>query len=161
MLLGRVCRCNFFGLFLWLLCRSLGNFFHRAFKVELLLITDFFDVHDNVILAFENALEQFFRKRVFDALSDRTAERPGSVIRVVALIDDELLGIVFQLEAKTALGQPLADFGKFDVDQAKDISQAVGISCMPTFIVFKNGNEVDRMEGASEQGIRDICNKNK
>ena len=52
-------------------------------------------------------------------------------------------------------------FGKFDVEQAEDISQEVGISCMPTFIVFKNGAEVDRMEGASEQGIRDICNKNK
>ena len=50
-------------------------------------------------------------------------------------------------------------FGKFDVDQAKDIAAQVGISCMPTFIVFKDGAEVDRMEGASEQGIRDICSK--
>ena len=50
-------------------------------------------------------------------------------------------------------------FGKFDVDQAKDIMSACGIECMPTFIVFKDGTEVDRMEGASEQGIIDICNK--
>merc|ERR1712013_317413 len=50
-------------------------------------------------------------------------------------------------------------FGKFDVDQAAEIAQEVKINCMPTFIVYKGGAEVDRMEGASEQGIRDICNK--
>merc|ERR1712018_1068775 len=42
---------------------------------------------------------------------------------------------------------------KCDVDEASDVSQAVGIRCMPTFLVFKNGAEVKRMEGASDDGL--------
>ena len=50
-------------------------------------------------------------------------------------------------------------FCKVDVDNNGEAAQAAGISCMPTFKVYKNGTEVDKLEGASEQGIKDMCAK--
>ena len=50
---------------------------------------------------------------------------------------------------------------KVDVDAASDVSGHVGIRCMPTFIVFKGGKEVERMEGASDAGLRAILTKYK
>ena len=49
-------------------------------------------------------------------------------------------------------------FKKVDVDAAAPIAQHVGIACMPTFKVYKNGVEVGKLEGASEQGIKDLIN---
>ena len=45
-------------------------------------------------------------------------------------------------------------FGKFDVDKAEDVNAECQIACMPTFIIFKDAVEVDRLKGASEEGIR-------
>ena len=42
---------------------------------------------------------------------------------------------------------------KVDVDANGEAAQAAGIQCMPTFKLYKNGAEVDKLEGASEQGI--------
>ena len=42
---------------------------------------------------------------------------------------------------------------KVDVDANGEAAQAAGIQCMPTFKLYKNGEEVDKLEGASEQGI--------
>jgi len=50
-------------------------------------------------------------------------------------------------------------FAKFDVDKSPDVKAAVSIKCMPTFIVFKDGVEVDRIEGADEQKIIDVVTK--
>jgi len=50
---------------------------------------------------------------------------------------------------------------KVDVDANAKTAEACGISCMPTFQAFKNGEMVDKLEGASEQGIRDLITKNK
>ena len=63
-----------------------------------------------------------------------------------------------------AIAQEMADamtFRKCDVDAAAEVAQAVGIQCMPTFKVFKNGAEVGKLEGASEQGIKDLVNQHK
>ena len=38
---------------------------------------------------------------------------------------------------------------KLDVDANDEGSRAAGIECMPTFKVYKNGVEVEMMEGAS------------
>mmetsp|Transcript_19757 Transcript_19757/g.26707 ORF Transcript_19757/g.26707 Transcript_19757/m.26707 type:complete len:98 (+) Transcript_19757:503-796(+) len=45
---------------------------------------------------------------------------------------------------------------KVDVDQVGDISQACGVSSMPTFKVFKGGEESDAMIGADEEGLKDM-----
>ena len=45
---------------------------------------------------------------------------------------------------------------KVDVDNNAEAAQAAGIQCMPTFKVYKNGAEIEKMEGASEQGLNDL-----
>ena len=50
---------------------------------------------------------------------------------------------------------------KVDVDANSEAAQAAGIQCMPTFKVYKNGAEAEKMEGASDQGLRDLCNRAK
>lgn len=44
-------------------------------------------------------------------------------------------------------------FAKVDVDKAKDVAQACGITAMPTFQFFKEGNKVDEVRGADVQQL--------
>ena len=49
-----------------------------------------------------------------------------------------------------ALAQTAADkfvIGKLDVDQNAQTSRTYGVQSIPTLIIFKNGQEVDRMRG--------------
>jgi len=50
---------------------------------------------------------------------------------------------------------------KIDVDQNAEGAQAAGIQCMPTFKVYKNGAECEKMEGASDQGLIDLLDRAK
>ena len=50
---------------------------------------------------------------------------------------------------------------KVDVDANAEAAQAAGVQCMPTFKVYKNGAEVEKMEGASDQGLIDLLNRAK
>merc|ERR1719498_368896 len=52
-------------------------------------------------------------------------------------------------------------FVKVDVDANKEAAEAAGITCMPTFQLFKDGTMVDKLEGASEEGIRALIAKHK
>ena len=52
-----------------------------------------------------------------------------------------------------------AIFIKVDVDEASDIAQECGISCMPTFKIYKNGAVVDELQGASEEKLKAIVAK--
>ena len=45
---------------------------------------------------------------------------------------------------------------KVDVDKNAEASQMAGISCMPTFKLYKGGNEVDKLEGANEAKLREL-----
>lgn len=44
-------------------------------------------------------------------------------------------------------------FAKVDVDKAKDVAQACGITAMPTFQFFKDGKKVDEVRGADVQQL--------
>ena len=49
---------------------------------------------------------------------------------------------------------PDVTFIKVDVDDNDETAAAEGIQCMPTFKFFKDGEEVDKLEGADEATIR-------
>ena len=51
--------------------------------------------------------------------------------------------IIEELAAET----PDVAFGKIDVDQNMDIANAVKISAVPTVMIFKNGELVERITG--------------
>ena len=55
----------------------------------------------------------------------------SSIIRILAM----------ELEATL-------DFGKLNVDDVPVISKTLGIQSIPTFILFKNGDEIGRFHGA-------------
>jgi thioredoxin 1 len=51
-------------------------------------------------------------------------------------------------------------FARVNVDLAQDIAMRFGVQAIPTFIMFKNGQPVDRMMGAvGEPGIHMIVQK--
>lgn len=47
---------------------------------------------------------------------------------------------------------------KLDVDEATDLAMTFGVMSIPTVILLKNGEEVDRFVGAREKdGIAEFC----
>ena len=48
-----------------------------------------------------------------------------------------------------------------DVDENEETAAECSISAMPTFIVFKNGKEVDKIRGANETALKSMINKHK
>ncbi|KAH8992915.1 putative thioredoxin [Lactarius akahatsu] len=47
-------------------------------------------------------------------------------------------------------------FYKVDVDSQPDIAQEVGIRAMPTFVIFKDGNKVNELVGASPPQLEQL-----
>ena len=50
---------------------------------------------------------------------------------------------------------------KLDIDANPQGKEAAGVSKFPTFKVYKNGVEVDMMEGATEESLLDMLNRAK
>merc|ERR1739848_469396 len=50
-------------------------------------------------------------------------------------------------------GEQLVTFVKVDADEAEEIKKSAEITCFPTFKYYKNGNEVDKLEGADEESL--------
>jgi thioredoxin 1 len=48
---------------------------------------------------------------------------------------------------------PNARFYKIDVDEVPDVAQELGIRAMPTFKVFKDGEEVEQVVGMNPPGV--------
>jgi thioredoxin 1 len=46
-------------------------------------------------------------------------------------------------------------FYKFDVDESPDIAQELSIKAMPTFVFFKNGEEVKKVIGTDKKKLED------
>jgi thioredoxin 1 len=51
------------------------------------------------------------------------------------------------------------DFYKIDVDEVPDVAQELGIRAMPTFLLFKDGSQVEEIVGANERAIRAAVDK--
>ncbi|KAG8972180.1 Cytoplasmic thioredoxin isoenzyme 2 [Tulasnella sp. 427] len=45
---------------------------------------------------------------------------------------------------------------KVDVDEAEGIAKECGITAMPTFKVFKNGQPINEMRGANPPGLQNL-----
>lgn len=53
-------------------------------------------------------------------------------------------------------------FVKIDVDNDdENVSEKYNVDCMPTFIFFKEGNELDRFSGASVKKLKEYIKKYK
>ena len=61
----------------------------------------------------------------------------------------QMLGPVLE---RLANEQSDFDIAKVDVDEAQDIAIQYGIQVVPTMIVFKDGNVLERMEGFCDKG---------
>jgi thioredoxin 1 len=58
-----------------------------------------------------------------------------------------------------AMRKPHVTFAKFDVDECQDLAMEYQIRAMPTFLLFKGGNVVDRLEGADLQRLCNLVDK--
>ena len=54
-----------------------------------------------------------------------------------------------------------ANLHKVDVDENSEAAQAAGIQCMPTFKFYKGGEEVDKIEEANIDKLRELIEKHK
>ncbi|CAL4092940.1 unnamed protein product, partial [Meganyctiphanes norvegica] len=52
-------------------------------------------------------------------------------------------------------------FLKVDVDECEELAMEHQISCMPTFLFFKNGEKVATFSGANEQKIKETIEANR
>ncbi|ODV96843.1 hypothetical protein PACTADRAFT_32343 [Pachysolen tannophilus NRRL Y-2460] len=46
------------------------------------------------------------------------------------------------------------NFLKVDVDQNEEVAMEYGVSAMPTFVLFKNGEGIGKIVGANAQGLK-------
>lgn len=46
-------------------------------------------------------------------------------------------------------------FAKIDVDEVPDVASGFHVSAMPTFVFIKNGNEINRFEGANQKQLEE------
>ena len=64
---------------------------------------------------------------------------------------------IFQRVAKI---YPTVKFARVNIDQNQPLAIRLGVQAIPTFIMFKDGREVQRVMGAvGESGLRMIINK--
>nr|ABW04626.1 thioredoxin [Haliotis diversicolor supertexta] len=47
---------------------------------------------------------------------------------------------------------------KIDVDDCPELAEALNISAMPTFFIYKNGSEVSEVVGANETKLKEAIN---
>ena len=52
-------------------------------------------------------------------------------------------------------------FGKVNVDDNMEIAEEQAIQCMPTFIFYKKGQQLDRVEGANKAAVCQLIARHK
>ncbi|KAL2127587.1 hypothetical protein VTI74DRAFT_10450 [Chaetomium olivicolor] len=63
-------------------------------------------------------------------------------------------------QLSAALSRPnLVTFVKVDTDQQKEVAQAYRVTSLPTFIIFRNGQVADRVQGADPQRLQSVVKK--
>ncbi|KAJ8262623.1 hypothetical protein GJAV_G00168470 [Gymnothorax javanicus] len=72
----------------------------------------------------------------------------------------KLIGPVFH---KMAEEPDFSDvvFISVDVDDAQEVTEKYGITCMPTFLFFKHGEKIDSFSGAAEKTLREKVTQHK
>jgi thioredoxin 1 len=58
-----------------------------------------------------------------------------------------------------AAQNPAVTFTKIDVDAQQPLAREYGITAMPTFLVFKNGQVVETIRGANPSALRQAAEK--
>lgn len=53
------------------------------------------------------------------------------------------------------------EFIKIDVDELSDVAQEFKVQAMPTFLLLKNGKEVDKVVGAKKDELKNKVQKHK
>lgn len=56
---------------------------------------------------------------------------------------------------------PDVQFAKVDVDVNEETAESCGITAMPTFILYKNGQKVAEMTGANEAKLKELIKTHK
>ena len=64
------------------------------------------------------------------------------------------IGPVFEAMADEPDYFQRALFRKVDVDDTREVAQQLEVKAFPTFIMFKDGQEVERFAGANEEKLR-------
>lgn len=62
-----------------------------------------------------------------------------------------------------AMSSKFADveFIKIDVDELSDVAKEFGVRAMPTFVLLKQGKEVDRVVGADKDELKNKVEKHR
>ena len=55
---------------------------------------------------------------------------------------------------------PAVNFYKIDVDELEELTMHAGVNCMPTFQLYKNGENVQTLEGADPDGLANMVRTN-
>lgn len=55
-----------------------------------------------------------------------------------------------------ACNTPCVKFAKLNIENFEKITEGERVSCLPTFILYHKGKEVDRVEGASLRKVTDM-----
>src|SRR5688572_4135853 len=81
-------------------------------KGQLVLI----DAHLDGIILVQIALENFLGQRVLEESLDGAAHRPGAVIWIVPLLNEEILGPLVELELKILVFEPFRHFAYLQIE---------------------------------------------
>src|SRR5690606_23612505 len=76
------------------------------------------------VLALERTAKDVFAERIFDVLLDCTTQRAGTEVGVGPFLDEELLGVVGQLQRQAVVDQALAHLVQLKFDDVLEVIAA-------------------------------------